>query len=149
MNVPLKYLIGAMFNTLPSLSENYKLYSLEEEELTHWTEMTTCHVENGTLPLILYEVPSFINDMVGVGRPHGLAMEVVQVHEEGNSERRTVEQSPKLTTLGQMFSPCSAGIFESTSSSSSASIAKRRSMSWCKLPGQRKKGNLTWLLSIT
>lgn len=77
--VPLRYLVKAMFDTLPDLLQSSQLYSLKGEELADRPEMTKYNVEEGSLPLIFWEVPSSITDLMGVRRLQGPTTQVVEV----------------------------------------------------------------------
>lgn len=64
----LRYFAILMSSMLPSLWEGSQLYTLMDEKLGYWVEVTKCHLERGRLPVLFYKVLFEGNGSVGINK---------------------------------------------------------------------------------
>lgn len=64
INEALCYITSTISSTLHTLVEKSQLYTLKDEELSNWLEVTECQLETGMLPVVLQEMILSVMDVL-------------------------------------------------------------------------------------
>lgn len=141
-----RYLITALLKSLSSLLENRQLYSLKVSWLKDCQGVTKCNFDRKNLRLIIGKEPSSISYVLGVRRTWVPRTQGVSLDEERNGLTKIVQTSLNLATVLKVYHHVSMQFLLNTTTSSSASMAKERSIWLISTDRTRKKA---WTVSYS
>lgn len=99
VNEDLFYIASERFRILPMLMEKSHLYTIKNEELNYWREVTKCQMGIGRIPLVVFKDSLMVIDVLRVIHLHSPITKVVQVDDSENVLNREVEPSQRLGLL--------------------------------------------------
>lgn len=98
----LQWYLGSMVRCRASLPEPASIL-MKEQDMEYLLEVTNSDVEESTLSLRNWKLPSSVTGVLGVKRPHSPPMHEVQSDQKLNATTSTIEKYPNLITIQKMF----------------------------------------------
>lgn len=95
----LSYISPAMFSTPHTLVEDSQLYTLEDEKLSDWPEVSRCQLGTGLLLLAFRNVASTVMELLEVKIPKASTTQVMEVDLNRNVVTRELQPFPRFRAV--------------------------------------------------